>query len=109
MSGDASGIFIESVLGREVLDSRGNPDRGSRGSSSPTAIMGRALVPSGASTGSHEAVELRDGDSARFGGNGVLQAVSNVNNVLGSYLAKRSPFFQGDLDRFMVGLDHTEQ
>ena len=107
MSSDTSGVFIESVMGREVLDSRGNPTVEAEVVLS-NGIMGRALVPSGASTGSHEAVELRDRDASRFGGNGVLQAVSNVNNVLGRYLAKRSPFFQEDLDRFMVGLDHTD-
>ena len=102
----ADTIVIESVLGREVLDSRGNPTVEAEVVLT-NGIMGRALVPSGASTGSHEAVELRDRDASRFGGNGVLQAVSNVNNVLGGYLAKRSPFLQEDLDRFMVGLDHT--
>ena len=116
MSSDASAgprglsadtIVIESVLGREVLDSRGNPTVEAEVVLS-NGVMGRALVPSGASTGSHEAVELRDRDASRFGGNGVLQAVSNVSNVLGSYLAKRSPFFQEDLDQFMAGLDHTD-
>ena len=102
----AAPIVIESVLGREVLDSRGNPTVEAEVILSDGTV-GRALVPSGASTGSHEAVELRDGDAARFGGNGVLRAVSNVNDVLGSHLASRSPFFQEDLDRFMVGLDHT--
>ena len=107
MSSDSSGIVIESVLGREVLDSRGNPTVEAEGRLS-NGISRRALVPSGASTGSHEAVELRDRDSSRFNGNGVLQAVSNVNGVLGSYLARRSPFFQASLDQFMVGLDHTD-
>ena len=106
VSSDISGIFIESVQGREVLDSRGNPTVECEVVLS-NGIMGRALVPSGASTGSHEAVELRDRDATRFGGNGVLRAVANVNDVLGGYLANRSPFFQDDLDRFMVGLDHT--
>ncbi len=107
MSSDTAGVYIESVLGREVLDSRGNPTVEAEVILS-NGIVGRALVPSGASTGSHEAVELRDRDSKRFGGNGVLQAVSNVNTVLGGYLAGRSPFFQKALDQFMVGLDHTE-
>ena len=73
---------IEDVIAREVLDSRGNPtveveiflDDG---------IMGRALVPSGASTGAYEAVELRDGDRARYLGKGVLNAVNNVNEIIG--------------------------
>ena len=107
MSSDNAGISIESVLGREVLDSRGNPTVEAEVRLS-NGVVGRALVPSGASTGSHEAVELRDRDAARFNGNGVRQAVSNVNNVLGGYLARRSPFFQDALDRFMVGLDHTD-
>ena len=107
MSSDTSGIVIESVLGREVLDSRGNPTVEAEVRLS-NGITGRALVPSGASTGSHEAVELRDRDASRYNGNGVLQAVSNVNTVLGGYLVRRSPFFQESLDQFMVGLDHTE-
>ena len=107
MSSDTSGIVIESVLGREVLDSRGNPTVEAEVRLS-NGISGRALVPSGASTGSHEAVELRDRDASRYNGNGVLQAVSNINTVLGGYLARRSPFFQESLDQFMVGLDHTD-
>ena len=107
MSTDLGGIIIESVVGREVLDSRGNPTVEAEVRLSNGAT-GRALVPSGASTGSHEAVELRDRDPARFGGNGVLQAVGNVNSVLGGYLSRRSPFFQEALDQFMVGLDHTD-
>ncbi len=106
MSSDNGAILIESVLGREVLDSRGNPTVEAEVRLS-NGVSARALVPSGASTGSHEAVELRDGDAARFGGNGVLQAVSNVNNVLGRYLTGRSPFSQAALDQFMAGLDHT--
>ena len=107
MSSDLSGIFIETVVGREALDSRGNPTVEAEVRLS-NGVTGRALVPSGASTGSHEAVELRDRDAQRFGGNGVLQAVSNVNTVLGGYLTRRSPFSQESLDQFMVGLDHTD-
>ena len=107
MSSDTSGIVIESVLGREVLDSRGNPTVEAEVRLS-NGMIGRALVPSGASTGSHEAVELRDRDASRYNGNGVLQAVSNINTVLGGYLTRRSPFFQESLDQFMVGLDHTD-
>ena len=106
MSSNTASVSIQAVIGREVLDSRGNPTVEAEVRLS-NGIVGRALVPSGASTGSHEAVELRDRDPSRFGGNGVLQAVSNVNNVLGSYLTGRSPFFQEALDQFMVGLDHT--
>ena len=76
---------ISKVHAREVLDSRGNPtveveitlDNG---------IMGRALVPSGASTGIHEALELRDGDKSVYGGKGVLNAVKNINDILGPKL-----------------------
>ncbi len=106
MSSDNGSVSIQSVLGREVLDSRGNPTVEAEVVLTDGTV-GRALVPSGASTGSHEAVELRDREPSRFGGNGVLQAVSNVNNVLGGYLKGRSPFFQEALDQFMVGLDHT--
>ena len=106
MSSDTGSVSIQSVLGREVLDSRGSPTVEAEVRLS-NGVSGRALVPSGASTGSHEAVELRDREPSRFGGNGVLQAVSNVNNVLGGYLKGRSPFFQEALDQFMVGLDHT--
>ena len=107
MSTDLSGIFIENAAGREVLDSRGNPTVEAEVRLS-NGVTGRALVPSGASTGSHEAVELRDRDARRFGGNGVLQAVTNVNTVLGGYLQGRSPFFQEALDQFMASLDHTD-
>ena len=107
MSSDLSSVFIETVVGREALDSRGNPTVEAEVHLS-NGVTGRALVPSGASTGSHEAVELRDGDAQRFGGNGVLQAVANVNSVLAGNLAGRSPFSQESLDQFMVGLDHTE-
>ena len=73
---------IEDLLAREVLDSRGNPtvevDVFCEG-----GVMGTALVPSGASTGAHEAVELRDGDGGRYGGKGVLGAVRNVNETIG--------------------------
>ena len=107
MSSDTNGIVIESVLGREVLDSRGNPTVEAEVRLS-NGITGRALVPSGASTGSHEAVELRDRDASRYNGSGVLQAVANVNGVLGGYLSRRSPFFQESLDNFLVGLDRTD-
>ena len=106
MSSDTGGIFIESVLGREALDSRGNPTVEAEVILS-NGIVGRALVPSGASTGSHEAVELRDGDEARFGGRGVLRAVSSVNNVLNRGLSGHSPFDQAAVDRQMIGLDST--
>jgi len=97
---------IASVRAREVLDSRGNPtlevdvalDDGS---------VGRAIVPSGASTGAHEALELRDGDPARYGGKGVLRAVANVHAVIGPALVGRSPFDQEAIDRLLLELDGT--
>ena len=106
MGSDSGGVFIESVLGREVLDSRGNPTVEAAVILS-NGTVGRALVPSGASTGSHEAVELRDGDAARFGGNGVLQAVANVNGVIGPWLAGRSPNDQRAIDEGLRALDGT--
>src|SRR3989449_3894943 len=76
---------IISVRAREILDSRGNPTIEADVTLSSGAA-GRAAVPSGASTGEHEAVELRDGDQKRFGGKGVLEAVKNVNEVIGARL-----------------------
>jgi enolase len=98
--------YITDVLGREVLDSRGNPtvevevllDDGSHGI---------AAVPSGASTGSFEAVELRDGDSERYGGKGVLGAVANVNDIIGPELTGMEATDQRAIDITMLGLDGT--
>ena len=97
---------IAQVHAREILDSRGNPtievdvrlDDGT---------LGRAAVPSGASTGEHEAVELRDGKAKRYLGKGVTRAVENVNRVLARKLVGRDPRAQADLDRMMVALDGT--
>jgi enolase len=97
---------IDSVRAREILDSRGNPtlevevrlDDG---------IVGRAAVPSGASTGSHEAVELRDGDKSRFGGKGVLKAAANVNNEIAKAVKGLSATDQAALDRRLIELDGT--
>ena len=99
--------LIEYIDSREVLDSRGNPtvevdvvlEDGS---------LGRAAVPSGASTGEHEAVELRDGDKARFMGKGVLKAVENVNNTIAPELVGLDALDQVDIDRTMIELDGTE-
>jgi enolase len=98
--------MIETVIGREVLDSRGNPtvevevwlDDGA---------VGRAIVPSGASTGEHEAVELRDGDKKRYGGKGVLQAVDNVNEVIAEALLGWDATDQKAIDDMLVELDGT--
>ncbi|MDP3790191.1 MAG: phosphopyruvate hydratase, partial [Candidatus Omnitrophota bacterium] len=100
-------IKIEKVKAREILDSRGNPtvevDVYLTG-----GIVGRASVPSGASTGEHEAVELRDGDKTRYGGKGVLKAVKNVNEEIGLKIKDIDPYDQTKLDRFMIELDGTE-
>lgn len=97
---------IEMIEAREILDSRGNPtvevdvilEDGS---------MGRAAVPSGASTGVHEAVELRDGDKKRFGGKGVLKAVDNVNNIIAPAIEGMDSLDQVAIDRAMIELDGT--
>ncbi|MCF7933292.1 MAG: phosphopyruvate hydratase [Spirochaetia bacterium] len=99
--------IIEFIEAREILDSRGNPtvevdvilEDGS---------MGRAAVPSGASTGVHEAVELRDGDKSRYLGKGVLNAVENVNNIIAAELIGLDALDQVDVDRAMIELDGTE-
>ena len=99
--------FIESVEAREILDSRGNPtvevdvllEDGS---------LGRAAVPSGASTGEHEAVELRDGDKNRYKGKGVLTAVDNVNSSISPELEGMDALDQVGIDRMMIDLDGTE-
>ena len=96
--------IIEDVLGREVLDSRGNPTvevevRLSDGS------FGRAIVPSGASTGEHEAVELRDGDKGRYGGKGVLQAVGHVNDEIADALLGWDATEQMAIDQMLIDLD----
>ena len=98
--------LIEDVIGREVLDSRGNPtvevdiflDDGS---------VGTAIVPSGASTGAHEAVEMRDGDAQRYGGKGVLSAVRHVNETLRPELLGIDAIDQVSLDRLLIDLDGT--
>jgi len=101
-----SEVKISKIIGREILDSRGNPTVEvdvllSDGS------FGRAGVPSGASTGSHEAVELRDGDKKRFGGKGVLKAVENVNGEIFKKL-KGKVWNQKTIDQAMIELDGTE-
>jgi enolase len=99
--------LIDSVHAREVLDSRGDPtievevwlDDGA---------FGRAAVPSGASTGEHEALELRDGEPARFGGKGVLTAVANVHNAIGPALVGMEAYAQRSVDRVLVDLDGSD-
>src|SRR5215213_10530558 len=98
--------LIEEILAREVLDSRGNPTvevdvRLESGD------IGRAAVPSGASTGAHEAVELRDGDKARYGGKGVLKAVEAVNREIAEALVGMDAEDQVAIDEAMIALDGT--
>jgi enolase len=98
---------IKKIQAREILDSRGNPtvevdvvlENG---------IRGRAAVPSGASTGTREAVELRDGDKERYAGKGVLKAVGNVNKTIAPALTGKDPAVQKEIDTLMIGLDGTE-
>ena len=98
---------IRSVMAREVIDSRGNPtleaDVILEG-----GVMGSAMVPSGASTGIHEALELRDGDAKRYGGKGVLQAVANVKTKIAPALVGRDAADTRGVDRIMIDLDGTK-
>ena len=98
---------IASIVGREALDSRGNPTVEAEVALSDGSI-GLALVPSGASTGSYEALELRDGDAARFGGSGTLKAVANVSGRIAPALVGASPFDQSAVDAQLQGLDGTD-
>jgi enolase 1/2/3 len=98
--------IIENILAREVLDSRGNPTVEVEVYLEDGAF-GRAIVPSGASTGEHEAVELRDGDKARFLGKGVLKAVESVNQTLANELIGLSALDQKLLDELMIQIDGT--
>ena len=98
---------IESITARQILDSRGNPTLAVE-VELDDGTLGWAAVPSGASTGAHEAVELRDGDPACFGGKGVLKAVANVNETIAPALLSMSVLEQSELDRIMIELDGTE-
>lgn len=100
-------LMIESVLGREILDSRGNPTVEVT-VSLLSGAHGTAMVPSGASTGAHEAVELRDGDTSRFGGKGVLNAVNNVNGEIQDRLTGIDASQQVLIDEILLQLDGTE-
>jgi enolase len=95
---------IGSVRAREILDSRGNPTIETE-VTLENNIQGRAAVPSGASTGTHEAVELRDGDSTRFSGKGVLRAVENVNTIIAPALVGEGVFNQRTLDQILINMD----
>ena len=98
--------WIEHVLAREILDSRGNPTVEAEVVLAD-GVTGRASVPSGASTGEYEALELRDGDSKRYLGKGVLTAVKNVNSIIAPELIGKDSSKQQDLDRLMIDLDGT--
>lgn len=98
---------IKDVSGREIIDSRGNPTV-EADVVLESGVVGRAAVPSGASTGTREAVELRDGDKKRYAGKGVLKAVEHVNTMLKQALVGRDPRDQAGLDAKMIELDGTE-
>ncbi|MCY1151178.1 MAG: phosphopyruvate hydratase [Sphaerochaetaceae bacterium] len=98
--------IIESIEAREILDSRGNPTV-EVDVILESGFMGRAAVPSGASTGVHEAVELRDGDKSRFLGKGVLKAVDNVNNIIAPEIEGMDALNQVAIDQAMIALDGT--
>ncbi|MDR3286475.1 MAG: phosphopyruvate hydratase [Prevotellaceae bacterium] len=101
------GPTIISVHARQILDSRGNPTVEAE-VLTEEGIVGRAAVPSGASTGIHEAVELRDGDKTRFNGKGVLKAVGNINTIINEELWGCSVFEQRFIDETLISLDATE-
>lgn len=98
--------LIESIHARQILDSRGNPTV-EVDVITENGILGRAAVPSGASTGKHEAVEMRDNDKSRFMGKGVLKAVENVNDIITEELVGFSVFDQNLLDKIMIEVDGT--
>jgi enolase len=98
--------LIESVRAREILDSRGNPTVAVSVATTFGAVE-EAMVPSGASTGAHEAVELRDGDKARYGGKGVLKAVAAVNEIIGPAIEGMDATAQREIDALMIELDGT--
>lgn len=98
---------ITGVFAREVIDSRGNPTVEAE-VHTKNGIMGRAIVPSGASTGVFEALEMRDGDNKRYGGKGVLNAVNNVNTKIRQLLLGKNVLCQREIDMEMIRLDGTE-
>jgi len=98
--------LIDHIHAREILDSRGNPTV-EADVILVSGLRGRAAVPSGASTGEHEAVELRDGDPQRYGGKGVLRAVHNVNDLIARALKGMDARDQGEVDRTLIELDGT--
>src|SRR6185436_19652506 len=97
---------IKKLTGRQIIDSRGNPTVEVDVILS-NGILGRAAVPSGASTGEHEAIELRDGDKSVYKGKGVLKAVKNVNTVIAKAIIGKNPDFKA-IDKIVLALDGTE-
>jgi enolase len=97
---------IANVVARQIIDSRGNPTV-EADVLLESGVVGRAAVPSGASTGENEAIELRDGDEKRYLGKGVLKAVENVTDIIGPEIFGRDAFDQVDIDRAMIELDGT--
>jgi enolase len=102
-----SNSMIKNIVAREIIDSRGNPTV-EADVILESGVMGRAAVPSGASTGTREAIELRDGDPKRFGGKGVLKAVANVNTTIREALLGKDASDQKDIDITMLALDGTD-
>jgi len=98
--------FIASIHARQILDSRGNPTI-EVDVLTENGVLGRAAVPSGASTGIHEAVELRDGDKSQYLGKGVLKAVANVNTTIQNALLGMDVFEQKKIDYLLLALDNT--
>src|SRR4030081_315667 len=97
---------ITRIAGREILDSRGNPTV-EADVYLADGSLGRAAVPSGASTGEHEAVELRDGDASRYFGKGVRKAAEHINRDIAAALQGKDASHQAQIDRIMIDLDHT--
>ncbi len=106
MNRKATDMKIETIKAREILDSRGNPTV-EVDVVLDTGVMGRAALPSGASTGAREALELRDGDTERYGGKGVVKAVNHVNTIIAQALKGFSPFEQSRIDATLIELDGT--
>ncbi|MDR1414746.1 MAG: phosphopyruvate hydratase [Odoribacteraceae bacterium] len=100
-------MYITEIIGREILDSRGNPTV-EVDVVLESGVMGRAAVPSGASTGENEALELRDGDATRYNGKGVTQAVNNINTVIADALLGMKVTDQVGIDRLLIELDGTD-
>ena len=99
-------MTIKKIIGRQILDSRGNPTV-EADVILEDGTVGRAAVPSGASTGTHEAVELRDNDKAKYGGKGVLKAVANINTEISQELIGKDVNNQQAIDDALIALDGT--